>query len=79
MDARVQPLSEYDQIDRLVHQSHYTPEELAHVTGIGKEVIRHAAYSGDLRAFVIDHHCLDIRREDALAWLKRRQIPRPEA
>jgi hypothetical protein len=23
-----------------------------------------------LRSFVIDHHCLDIRREDVLIWLR---------
>ncbi|HYI14130.1 MAG TPA: hypothetical protein VEX37_01990 [Thermomicrobiales bacterium] len=72
MNDRAQPLSEHDRIDRLVHQSHYTPEELAHVVGIGRYAIQHAVYTGELRAFVVDHHCLDILREDAIAWLRRR-------
>ena len=79
MDDRAQPLSEYDLIDRLVHQSHYTPEELSHVVGIGRHVIQHAVYTGELRAFVVDHHCLDILREDALVWLRRRASVAPES
>lgn len=73
MNERAQPLSEHDLIDRLVHQSHYTPEELAHIVGIGRHVIQHAVYTGELRAFVVNHHCLDILREDALAWLRQRK------
>ncbi len=73
MDDRTQPLSEHELIDRLVHQNHYTPEELAHVSGIGRHVIQHAVYTGELRAFVVDHHCLDILREDAIVWLRARE------
>lgn len=72
MDARMQPLSAHDLMDRLVHQSHYTPEELSQVVGIGAYAIQHAIYTGELRAFVVNHHCLDILREDALAWLRQR-------
>ena len=72
MENRAQPLSEHELIDRLVHQSHYTPEELSHVVGIGRHVIQHAVYTGELRAFVVDHHCLDILREDALVLLRQR-------
>ena len=76
METQSQPRFEHDLIDRLVHQDHYTVEELAHVTGIGREVIQHAAFAGELRAFVINHHCLDIRREDALDWLRHRVTAR---
>lgn len=75
MDTSVRPLSEHDLIDRLVHQSHYTVEELAHVVGIGRHDIQHAVYTGELKAYVVNHHCLDILREDALAWLLRRNVP----
>lgn len=74
MDERGQPLSERDLIDRLVHQSHYTPDELSHLLGIGRHIIQHAVYAGDLKAYVVDHHCLDIRREDALIWLSTRGL-----
>jgi hypothetical protein len=77
MDARAQPLSEHDLIDRLVHQSHYSVAELSHVTGIGRHTIQHAIITGELKAFVVDHHCLDILREDVVAWL--RQHPQPVA
>ena len=75
MNTRSQPLSEHDLIDRLVHQSHYSVDELAHVLGVGREVIHHAVFTGELRAFVINHRCLDILREDAVAWLRHRDVP----
>ena len=58
--------------EALLHRDHYSPAELADLTGIGEHVIRHDARIGRLRAYVIDHHVLDIRREDAIAWLQQR-------
>lgn len=72
MEPGTYSLSEDGLIDRLMHQSHYSPEDLARVTGIGKEAILHAVHTGELRAFVVDHHCLDILREDVLSWLHDR-------
>jgi len=56
----------------LLHKDHYTPEELAELLDLPLHIIRHAAWSGELRAFVCDHHVLSIRRGDVLEWLKQR-------
>jgi hypothetical protein len=69
MEPGTSALPEDGTIDRLLHQSHYTPEDLSQVTGIGKDVILQAVHTGELRAFVVNHHCLDILREDVLTWL----------
>jgi hypothetical protein len=71
MAQEIPSLTEHELIDRLVHQNHYTPEELSHLLGIGQHVIHHAAWTGELRAFVVNHHVLDILREDVLRWLER--------
>ena len=55
----------------LLHQDHYTPEELAELLGMSVYAVRHAAREGELKAAIVDHHILSIRREDALAWLAR--------
>ena len=53
----------------LLHQDHYTAEELAHLLDMPVHQVRHAAFAGDLRATIVDHHVICVRREDALAWL----------
>jgi|GEM_PF-5164419 len=72
MEPQSSPLSDDGQIDRLLHQGHYSADDLATVTGIGRDVILQAVHTGTLRAFVVDHRCLDILREDALTWLHDR-------
>ncbi len=79
MERRTHSLSEQELMDRLVHQNHCTPEELSQATGIPVYAIQHAAHTGELRAFVVKHHCLDILREDALAWLRRSGPPATRA
>ncbi|HEV2108496.1 MAG TPA: hypothetical protein VGR16_09570 [Thermomicrobiales bacterium] len=60
-------------IDELLHQDHYEADELADLLDMDVKLIRHAAFSGELRAAIINHHILSIRREDVLDWLKNRQ------
>jgi hypothetical protein len=57
----------------LLRQDHYTPEELADLLGMTVSHVRQAARCGDLAAFLIDHHVVTIRREDALRWLSDRR------
>ncbi len=52
-----------------LHHEHYSVAELARLLGMSPAVIEHAAFTGDLKAFVVDHHILDILRHDALEWL----------
>lgn len=58
----------------LMLREHFTVDELAQLLELSPYVIREAVRNGQLQAFVVDHHIVDIRREDALAWL--RNFPR---
>jgi hypothetical protein len=55
--------------DELLHQDHYTPEELAVLLDMDVNAIRAAVFNHRLKAFVVDHHIMCIRRDDALRWL----------
>jgi hypothetical protein len=55
--------------DELLHQDHYTPEELAILLDMDVNAIRAAVFHHRLRAFVVDHHIMCIRRDDVLRWL----------
>ena len=54
----------------LLRQSHFTVDELSRLLEMTPYVIREAVRTGQLSAFVVDHHIIDIRREDVLAWLR---------
>lgn len=54
----------------LLQQERYTPDEVAELLGIGVHIIQHAAFSGELRAQIVGHNIISIRRDDVLAWLK---------
>ena len=62
-----------DSPEVLLHKDHYEPEELADLLGMDCSVVRHAAFTGELKSFIVDHHILCIRREDALRWLRERE------
>lgn len=66
--------------DELLHQDHYTPEELAILLDMDVNAIRAAVFNHRLRAFVVDHHIMCIRRDDALRWLAGQEgvVPSPE-
>jgi hypothetical protein len=63
----------HESMDTLLHKDSYTPEELSDLTGIGLHTIRTAAYAHELKAIIIEHDIIEIRREDALAWLNGRE------
>ena len=53
----------------LLHRERYAPEELARLLGIGVDAVCQAAFRGELRARIIGHDVVDIRRADIIAWL----------
>jgi hypothetical protein len=53
----------------LLQRERYTPEELAEVLGIGLDVVRHAAFTGELKAQIIGHDIIGLCRVDVLDWL----------
>jgi hypothetical protein len=56
----------------LMQQSQYSPEEVADLFEVGLEVVRHAAFAGELPAQIVNHDIVSIRRNDVLMWLARR-------
>jgi excisionase family DNA binding protein len=62
----------------LLQSERYTPQDLAEILGVSAESVCHAAFSGELRAHVVGHDIVDIRREDVLAWLKAHGPDRPK-
>ncbi len=64
-------------IEELLRHEDYTPEELSRLLGIGLDVIRHAAFSGELPAQIAGHDIISVRRRDVLAWLEERDIRDP--
>ena len=61
-----------DDVFAAMQQDHFTVEELADVSLVDRHLIERAAFSGDLRATIIDHHIVRIDRDDAIAWLRSR-------
>jgi hypothetical protein len=65
-------MTDRESIAELLEHDHYTPEDLAELLDMDAWAVRRAARSGELPAFIVDHHVLCIRREDAVQWLARR-------
>jgi nucleotide-binding universal stress UspA family protein len=61
-----------EEIDSLLRQETYRPEELATLLQMDVNAIRSAAFAGDLPAQIIDHHIVSIARGDVISWLERR-------
>lgn len=62
--------------EELLHQDRFTPEELAAVLDMDVSFIRQEAFNGRLKAEIVEHHILSIRREDVLQWLADRETER---
>ena len=56
----------------LLHKDHYAPDELARLLGVDPHLIHQDAQTGRLKAYIVDHRVLDIRREDILDWFESR-------
>lgn len=68
MDAGIETRRSESPFD-LLHHDHYTADEVARLLGISVHIVQHAAFSGELRAQILGHHILSLRREDVVAWL----------
>lgn len=66
-------ISDHIAVLEALSKTHFSPEELAELLGIGVAVIREAVRHGELEAFTVEHRIVDIRRDDAVAWLKARR------
>lgn len=63
----------YESPFELLHHERYTADELARLLCTSVHTIRHAAFSGELRAQILEHHILSVRREDVVAWYMSRE------
>lgn len=61
-----------EEAEAMLRQEFYSPEELSRLLDMSVYVIQEAVYRGDLKATVVDHHILEIRRSDVLDWLATR-------
>jgi hypothetical protein len=60
-----------ESIAQLLVKETYTPEEVSELLEIGTHVVRRACWDGALKAKIVDHHIVSIRRDDLLEWLDR--------
>ena len=65
------PHPKRESIANLITQQHFTPREVSELLEIDIYVIERACRDGALKAKVVDHRVLDIKREDLLDWLDR--------
>jgi hypothetical protein len=54
-------------------QDQYTPEDLATLLEVDVNLIREEAFTGRLKAEIVDHNIVSISRADALRWLDARR------
>ena len=62
----------HESVYELLQQERYTAEEVAELLGIGLNVVRHATFTGELRAQIVGHDIISLCRDDVLAWLDER-------
>lgn len=56
----------------LLHHERYTADEVARLLGLSVDIVRHAAFAGELPAEIVGHHIIRVRREDVVAWCEAR-------
>jgi excisionase family DNA binding protein len=61
-----------ESIYELLQHELYTPEEVARLLGISVHIVQHAAFTHELRAQIVGHDIMSIRREDVIAWFEQR-------
>ena len=62
-----------ESVYELLQRERYTPEEVADLLEIGLDGVRHAAFTGELPAQIVDGDIISIRREDVVAWFRARE------
>jgi excisionase family DNA binding protein len=72
MSHETDPQAESNEFDTLFHKEIYTPEEAAELAGCSIDRIYEAAHAGRLRALIIGHDVVSIKRADLVAWMTER-------
>ncbi len=63
------PHPKRESITELLGKEFYTPEEASDLLDLSTYVIRRACWDGALKANIVEHHIVSIRRDDLLKWL----------
>jgi hypothetical protein len=63
--------SQDESIYELLQRDVYTPEEVAQLLDMDVNVVRNAAFEGELRAQIVEHDIVSIHREDVIDWFQR--------
>ena len=58
-----------ESMEELLVKEYYTPEEVSELLDISTYVIRRACWDGALKANIVEHHIVGIKRDDLLQWL----------
>lgn len=66
------PQAEANEFDTLFHKEIYTPEQAAQLASCSIDRIYEAAHAGRLKALVIGHDVVSIKRADLVAWMTER-------
>lgn len=64
--------AERKSLDEILRQSEYTPHELGELLEMSLYVIQSAVWNGQLKATVVGHDIVSIRRADVIQWLESR-------
>lgn len=62
---------DHESPSELLRRTYYLPEELAELLDLSPYFIREEARQRRLKAVIVDHNVIYVRREDVLDWLHR--------
>jgi len=60
-----------ESIEELLKHDHYTVAEAAYLLDISPDILRHAILAHDLKAFIVNHDIVSLRRHDLLEWMQQ--------
>jgi hypothetical protein len=61
-------------MERVMRQESFTPQELADLLEMPLSHINHEAFSGRLKADIVNHDIVALHRADILDWMHRRGL-----
>jgi hypothetical protein len=72
--AQSQPAHPAVDVLTSIHHDRYSLDELSAILNMSRFRIAQAVHNGYLHAFVLNHRIIWITRDDAIDWLRRREM-----
>lgn len=63
---------ELSRVETLLRQESYTPQQAAEILEMRLRSIHSAVFGGMLKAHVVNHDIVSIKRSDLIEWLRNR-------